>query len=179
MILFKNWLRQYGRFMFLGTAVMVLVIVLSIMRANAQTNNVKIYVVKDTMALWDKKYKSEILWGFYKVDMDKKSIQHNSFKFREGEQEPDLKIVSYVFRGQPTNWFEVISPTKIKVKRIKATRTKRAWNDFATSGRSGGAAAQIFFIKEDTLQTKNGRLKFVFDENLTKKYRQEKPEIEN
>lgn len=179
MKLFRNCLWRYGSAIFRGMAVMVIVIILAIMRANGQSNNVKIYVVKDTMALWDKKYKSEILWGFYKVDMDKKTIQYKSFSFREGELAPDLKSISDVFKGEPTNWFELISPTKIKVKRIKGAREKRAWNDFATPGRSGGAAAQIFFIDEGILHSKNGRLKFVFDENLTVKYQREKPEIEN
>ncbi|MET0573881.1 MAG: hypothetical protein ABWZ79_20860 [Pedobacter agri] len=61
----------------------------------------------------------------------------------------------------------------MKVKRIKGTRVKRAWNDFATPGRTEGSPSYTFFINADTLRTQGGRLKFVLDKELTEKYKQE------
>ncbi|WAC42557.1 hypothetical protein [Pedobacter sp. SL55] len=89
--------------------------------ANAQ--NIKIYTVKDTMALWDKKYKSKINWGFYKVDMDSKTIQKKGFAFGNGDKAPDLTKLTNLFKDVPKDWFP------------------------------------------------NGSLKFVFDKDLTDKYK--------
>lgn len=135
----------------------------------AQNNGVKIYSVKDTVPLWDKKYRSEIYWGFYKIDFDKETIQSKGFAFREGDKAPDLTNVNNLFKEEPKDYFEVISPTKIKVRRIKGTRVKRAWNDFATAGRTGGSPAETYFIIGDTLQRKDWKLKYVLDKDLTER----------
>lgn len=144
--------------------------VILIFTLTSHAQNIKIYSVKDTVELWDKKYKSEIYWGFYKVDMDEKTIQVNGFAFRAGDKAPDL---TKLFKDEPKDWFEVLSPTKFKVKKVKGTRVKRAWNDFATPGRSGGSPSYTFFIDTDTLRRKDGGLKFVLDKDLTERYKHE------
>lgn len=141
---------------------------------SASAQNVKIYAVKDTAELWDKKYKSEIYWGFYKVDFDQETIQIKGFAFRGGDNAPDLSNLNILFKDEPKDWFETLSPTKLKVKRVKGTRVKRAWNDFATAGRTGGSPSSLFFMDGDTLSRKDGRFKFVLDKELTEKYKQEK-----
>lgn len=134
-------------------------------------NNVGIYALKDTVSLWDKKYKSEIYWSFYKVDWSNKTLQFKGFgTFRDGEKAPVLDSLTTIFDGNSKSFFEVLSPTKIKVPRIKGTRHRRAWNDFATSGKSGSEPAQIFLIKGDTLQQKGSQYKHVLDNKLTEQY---------
>lgn len=145
----------------------------SLMQVKAQNSDVKIYSVKDTVPLWDKKYRSEIYWGFYKVDNKEKTLQSKGFAFRAGDKAPDLTNVNSLFKEEPKDYFEVTSPAKIKVKRIKGTRVKRAWNDFATGGRSGGSPAETYFIIGDTLQRKDGKLKYVLDKDLTERYLKE------
>lgn len=130
-----------------------------------RAQSVKIYSVRDTIPLWDKKYKSEIYWAFYKVDFDKKSIQATNFSFREGDKAPDL---TDLFKDASKDYFVFLSPTKIKVKRIAGSRVKRAWNDFATPGRTGGSASKTFFIIGDTLSIK-GSNRFALNQRLTGK----------
>lgn len=144
--------------------------VMLIFTLTSQAQNVKIYSVKDTVELWDKKYKSEIYWGLYKVDMDEKTIQVNGFAFRAGDKAPNL---TNLFKDEPKDWFEVLSPTKFKVMKVKGTRVKRAWNNFATPGRSGGSPSYTFFINADTLWRKDGELKFVLDKDLMERYKHE------
>ncbi|RZL39548.1 MAG: hypothetical protein EOO96_00365 [Pedobacter sp.] len=149
------------------------ILTFSLTQVKAQNNAVKIYSVKDTIPLWDKKYRSEIYWGFYKVDDKEKTIQIKGFSFRAGDKSPDLNNLDSLFKDERKNYFEVINPTKIKVKRIKGTRVKRAWNDFATSGRSGSSPAETYFIIGNTLQRKDGKLKYVLDKDLTERYQNE------
>lgn len=149
------------------------IMMLSLTQVKAQSNDVKIYSVRDTIPLWDKKYRSEIYWGFYKVDYKESTLQGKGFAFREGDKAPDLTNLNDLFKDKPKNYFEVINPTKIKVKRIKGTRVKRAWNDFATVGRTGGSPAETYFIIGDTLQRKDWKLKYVLDKNLTERYQKE------
>ncbi|SHE63804.1 hypothetical protein [Pedobacter caeni] len=132
--------------------------------------DVKIYSVRDTTVLWDKKYKSEIYWAFCKIDGNEKTIQSSGFNFRDGDKGPDLTDLSHLFKDEDKDWFVVLSPVKLKVKRVKGTRTKRAWNDFATAGRTAGSPAKIFFINGDTLSMKGGSLKLVLDKELTSRY---------
>ncbi|RZL32316.1 MAG: hypothetical protein EOO96_14340 [Pedobacter sp.] len=168
--LFSNWLMHFATPSTLGRTVVGILLFVSL-SANAQ--NVKIYAVKDTTELWDKKYRSEIYWGFYKVDMVEKTVQHKSFEFRGGDKAPGLTNLINLFKDEPKDWFEILSPTKMKVKRVKGTRVKRAWNDFATPGRTGGSPSYSFFINVDTLRTQGGRLKFILDKELTEKYKLE------
>lgn len=149
------------------------IMMLSLIQVKAQNSDVKIYSVKDTVPLWDKKYRSEIYWGFYKVNNKEKTIQNKDFAFRSGDKAPDLSNLNNLFKDEPKDYFEVISPTKIKVKRIKGTRVKRAWNDFATAGRTGGSPAVTYFIIGDTLQRKDWKLKCVLDRDLTERYQKE------
>jgi len=159
---------KFSKFIIFYTIPLLSVLLIFTLTSHAQ--NLKIYSVRDTTELWDKKYKSEIYWGFYKVDVDQKTIQHKGFAFRGGDKAPDLMNL---FKDEPKDWFEILSPTKMKVKRVKGTRVKRAWNDFATLGRTGGSPSYTFFINADTLRTQGGRLKFVLDKELTEKYKQE------
>ena len=169
MKLFANWLRRFATPSPLGK-VWVGLLLLSL---SASGQNVKIYAVKDTAELWDKKYRTEIYWGFYKVDFDKETIQVKGFAFRGGDKAPDLTNLNILFKDEPKDWFEMLSATKLKVKRVKGTRVKRAWNDFATPGKTGGSPSSLFLIDGDTLRRKDGRLKFVLDKELTEKYKQE------
>ncbi|RZL40973.1 MAG: hypothetical protein EOP00_25715 [Pedobacter sp.] len=146
---------------------MMILIVLGLSSVVKAQSDVKIYSVRDTVPLWDKKYKSEIYWGFYKVDFKEKTIQSNQFSFRGGDKAPNL---SNLFKEASTDYFDVLSATKIKVKRIKGTRTKRAWNDFATAGRTGGSPSQTYFIIGDTLQGKDWKLKYILDKELTESH---------
>ena len=167
----KITLNAFGPIIKHGCGMCIGLIVLFMQTSHAQ--NVKIYAVKDTTELWDKKYRSEIYWGFYKVDMVKKTVQHKGYAFRGGDKAPDLANLTNLFADEPKDWFEVLSPTKMKVKRVRGTRVKRAWNDFATPGRTGGSPSYSFFINVDTLRTQGGRLNFVLDKELTEKYKHE------
>ena len=148
----------------------VCTILCSAFHGHAQ-NNISIYALKDTVSLWDKKYKSEIYWSFYKVDWNHKTIHFKRFDtFRDGDKAPDLDSLVAIFKDTPKSYFEVLDSTKIKVPRVKGTRRKRAWNDFATSGKSGREPARIFFVKGDTLQQKGSQQKYVLDKKLTGQY---------
>jgi len=103
--------------------------------------------------------------------MVKKTVQHKGFAFRGGDKAPDLVNLTNLFADEPKDWFEVLSPTKMKVKRVRGSHVKRAWNDFATPGRTGGSPSYSFFINVDTLQTQGGRLNFILDKELTEKYK--------
>ena len=149
------------------------IMMLSLIQVKAQNSDVKVYSVKDTVPLWDKKYRSEIYWGFYKVDYRESTLQSKGFAFRAGDKAPDLTNLNDLFKEEPKDYFEVTNPTKIKVKRIKGTRVKRAWNDFATAGRTGGSPAETYFIIGDTLQRKGGKLKYALDKKLTDRYQNE------
>lgn len=141
--------------------------------ATTNAQHVKIYGVRDTVALWDKKYSSEIYWSFYKVDFAKKTIKNKNFAFREGDKAPDLTNLNNLFEAERKDDFEVISATKFKVKRIKGTRVKRAWKDFATAGRTSGFPSYLFFIVDDTLRIGNSEMKYVTEKSLTEKYKYE------
>lgn len=146
--------------------IVVCTILCAALHGNAQ-NNISIYALRDTVALWDKKYKSEIYWSFYKVDWSNKTLHFKRFgTFRDGDRAPGLDSLTTMFNDASKSFFEVLSPTKIKVPRVKGTRHKRAWNDFATSGRSGREPAQIFLLKGDTLQQKGNQYKYVLDKKL-------------
>ncbi len=143
----------------------------SIISINAQSkiNTIKIYAIRDTIA-YDTIYPPEIHWSFYKLDMKNQTIQYKSFKtFFKGDPAPDLTNLSTLFEEKKRYWFKIINNNKIKVPRIKPTRRKRAWFDFATPGRSGGRRSRIFFINRDTFKEKKNNQEYVLDKELTKR----------
>ncbi|NRT14564.1 hypothetical protein HNP99_000904 [Flavobacterium sp. 28A] len=137
-------------------------------KAQNTINHIKIYAVKDTTSIWGKEYPGEVNWRFLKVDTKKNTIQFKSYlDIEEGDPAPDLTNLPTLFIKERTEYFKVINTHKIKVPRIKSTHLKRAWNDFATSGRSGGQSAEIYFINGDTLRARRGIYKYILDKGLT------------
>lgn len=149
---------------------LLLIILISSISSKAQNtiNHIKIYAIKDTISIWGKEYPGDVHWRYVKVDMKKKTLQFKSFlDIEEGDPAPDLTNLPTLFIEEATEYFKVINTHKIKVPRIKSTHIKRAWNDFATPGRTGGQSATIYFINGDTLRIRRGKYKYILDKDLT------------
>ncbi|NRS90344.1 hypothetical protein HNQ02_003284 [Flavobacterium sp. 7E] len=130
-------------------------------------SNIKIYSYKNSALFHSNKDKNEIWWMFYKIDWDKKTIQYTEFIFNDGDKLPDVSNVNKLFRKAQIDKFVILSPHKIKVRRIKGYR-KRGWFDFATPGvKIQAVPARKYFINGDTISGKNKNLKFVLDKDLT------------
>lgn len=149
---------------------------------NTQKNDsgVKIYSYKNRAKFGENLYENKIWWIFYKFDWNEKTIQRVKFEFEEGDKTPNLTDFTTLFKNSDTNKFIIINPNKIKVKRIKNTTTRRAWNNFATPRtKSNATPAEIYLFKNETFSGKNKGLIFVLDKELTVRYEQEKLKQQN
>ena len=139
--------------------------------AQGKNDEIAIYIATDTISIWGKDFPKEIRLSYCKIDFTNKTIQFLSFSPRlVNDTTPDLYNLEELFIGKSKDYFKVINKNKIKVARIKATKVNRAWNDFATPRKSGGEPSKVYFLKDETLKAKKGKVIYHLDKQRTKEF---------
>ncbi|MFD2908026.1 hypothetical protein ACFSX9_04685 [Flavobacterium ardleyense] len=137
-------------------------------RQQTDYGNIRIYTRLDTLKFRDENFKDEVRISYLKIDLEEAKISYANETFLEGEQR-DVPNLKKIFKSKESNYYVVTSANTFEIPK-SVSKYKRAWNDFATPGRSV-TRAKKYTVSGNSIRSKNSKpgSSHVFDPSLTLK----------